>query len=195
MKKKKSSRSQNAKAQEHSISKAAHSQDSAKKKSKKFKDDVENLRVAVPTDSRWRVLQQEGLIVPDELDPHDENVPLDFTQPSNRAIGAIHSRFAVRHSYALYSLAKIRSRLVRNRRELRHKQAIFRARHANDFKNKYSLDDAMENDATIRKLLDRIMKLEVDGELVEAVAAGYEVIRNAASREMSRRDSERASRD
>jgi hypothetical protein len=53
----------------------------------------------------------------------------------------------------------------------------------------------MERNKPIKKLLDRIMRLEIEAELVEAVLNGYEDIRNAASREMSRRDSERPPRD
>lgn len=39
------------------------------------------------------------------------------------------------------------------------------------------------------------MKLEIESELLDAVIGGYDDIVKAASREMSRRDSERGPRD
>ena len=142
-----------------------------------------------------RVLAESGLIVPDDLDPGEENVPLDFTQPSSRAIGALHSRFAVRHAHSLFVHAKVAGELARKRDELRKRETIFRARHADDYEQKWKLDAEMAKNKRIAALRDRIVELEIQSSLFKAVTDGFEVFVKATSREMSRRDSERAPKD
>jgi hypothetical protein len=53
----------------------------------------------------------------------------------------------------------------------------------------------MARSKRIGKLRNRVTELEIQLELVKAVTDGYEDLRNAASREMFRRDSERPARD
>lgn len=74
-------------------------------------------------------------------------------------------------------------------------QAKFKARNSDKFKEKWKLEAAMGNSKRIKKIHDEMTVLEIRVEVFKAVVDGYEDIRNAASREMFRRDSERASRD
>ena len=142
-----------------------------------------------------RVLYESGVVVPDDLDPDEEQVPLDFTEPASRAIGGIHSRFAVRHAHALFVTAKVATSLARKRDELRKREVVFRARHADDFSQKWKLDAEMAQNKRIAKLRDEVVELEIQLELFRAVSAGYESFVKAASREMTRRESERAPND
>lgn len=134
------------------------------------------------------------MVVPDNLDPSEERVPLDFTRLSNQDVGAFHSRFAVRHSHALYVRAVVAGRLLRLRHKHRIALARFRSLKAKDFKTDRELVAAFTIDegATTE---ENIMKLEIKSELLDAVIGGYDDVVKAASREMSRRDSERAPRD
>jgi division protein CdvB (Snf7/Vps24/ESCRT-III family) len=140
-------------------------------------------------------LAQQGLIVPDDLDPEDEKIPLDFTVAPSRAIGAIHSRFAVRHAHGIYVIARTRNRLTALRRQLRIEQARYRTLNRDKFQKKYQLDDAMKNSKRVSRLERQIEKSEIQLEVQEAVVEGFLDVVRAASREMSRRESERAPRD
>jgi hypothetical protein len=120
-------------------------------------------------------------------------VPLDFTVLNNREIGAIHSRYAVRHAHALFHTALAGTKLVTLRRDLRIAQSKFRLRHKQQPKN--ITDAMMEDDEHIAKLFDRLAVAEAHVKMLEAVAQGYDDLRNAASREMTRRFSERAPLD
>jgi hypothetical protein len=151
--------------------------------------------VATPRDSALRSLIQSGLIVPDDLDPDNEYVPLDFTQPASPAIGALHSRFAVRHAHALFVQARVATELSRKRAELRKREVLFRANRSDDYAQKWKLDAAMARDERISELRDEVGELEIQLELFKAVTLGYEDFVKAASREMTRRESERAPRD
>lgn len=131
--------------------------------------------------------------MPQEIPSDEESVPLDFTTVSHREIGRIQSTFAVRHSHAIYHGALAESKLVRSRRDLRMAQAKFRVRFSDEKKN--VVDAMMEEDNHIARLLDRIAIQEAHLKLINAVAAGYEDLRNAASREMTRRLGEKAPND
>lgn len=78
-------------------------------------------------------------------------------------------------------------------RKLRLEKAKYRIK--NKGGKKFELDDEMALDKTIKKIEDKVVSLEIKSDLIEAVTKGFEIYRNAASREMSRRDSERAPRD
>lgn len=131
--------------------------------------------------------------MPQEIPRDDESVPLDFTIASNKEIGRIQSTFAVRHSHAIYHAALAETKLVRSRRDLRIVQAKFRVRFSDEKKN--VVDAMMEEDSKIAALLNRIAVQEASVKLLNAVAQGYEDLRNAASREMTRRISEKAATD
>jgi hypothetical protein len=131
--------------------------------------------------------------VPEEIPSDDDSVPLDFTTIGNRDIGSIHSRYAVRHAHAIFRAAQTGARIAALKRDLRFSEAQFRMKQP---KEKVNVVNAMmEDDEHITKQRDRVSKAEIEHQLIEAVAAGYEDIRNAASREISRRLGERAATD
>lgn len=138
-------------------------------------------------------LAEVGLLVPAEIATDDDRVPLDFTQLSNRDIGSLHSRYAVRHAHAIFQAARTAARLASLKRELRFAEAKFRIKHKGQKVN--VVNAMMEDDPHITKRRDRASKAEIELGLINAVAEGYEDIRNAASREISRVTSERAATD
>lgn len=91
-------------------------------------------------------------------------------------------------------MAIVASDLVRAKRDVRIAEAKFRIRHKSE-KRKNVVDAMMEDDDEIIAYRDKITDLEAMKEIMEAVVHGYEALRNAASREMSRRIGERAATD
>jgi head-tail adaptor len=138
-------------------------------------------------------LAELGLIVPEEIPSDDDSVPLDFTSASNRDIGSLHSRYAVRHAHAIFQAAKTEGKIATLKRDLRFQEAQFRIRNGGQKLN--VVNAMMEDDEKITKLRDRLSKVEIEHKLVESVAEGYADIRNAASREIARRGDERAATD
>ncbi len=184
------SRRLNARPRRASNSSAARSVATVARKSKKSKGKLPSLRVRTPQDSKLRFLRDAGIIVPGEIPSDDDNVPLDFTRLSNRGIGELHSRYAVRHSHAIFNAAKLAADAAQVKRELRMEKAKFRLRHK---KEKVNVVQAMmEDDDTISELEDKLLEVDAKADLVGAVALGYETIVKAASREIARRMGERA---
>jgi len=109
-------------------------------------------------------------------------------------VGALHSRFAVRHAHALYVRAGVATHLLRIRRKHRIELARFRAKAGGKFNTVKAADEAFSRGSG-RKLEGTILQLEIKEEILDALIGGYEDVVKAASREMSRRDSERAPRD
>jgi hypothetical protein len=105
-------------------------------------------------------------------------------------IGALHSRYAVRHAHAIFHVALAGTRLVTLRRNLRIAQAKFRLANKGEMKN--IVDAMMEEDEDISKMLDRISVQEANVKMIESIAQGYADLRDAASREVTRRLGERA---
>lgn len=191
MKKNKRSLKSSASQQRESSSRGARSRGSVRKKSESANE--QTLRVATPQSIAW--LSQSGLIVPDDLDPSDESVPLDFTRASNREIGAIHSRFAVRHAHALYVRAGIATEILRIRRRVRLALAAYRVHHGDEFRTDKACTESFSRSKVGKRMEKTLNELEIKAEVLDAVIGGFEDIVKAASREMSRRDSERAPRD
>ena len=192
MKPEKKSRRRNASVRKASNSKVVRSPGSAKKKSSKSK---ETLTVATPTDTRLAFLKNEGLIAPDEIASDEDRVPLDFTSLNFKLVGAVHSRYAVRHSHAIFRAAFYRVRVAYLSRDIRLLKAKKRAKLAGKFKTKWQLDDALLKDREIKELEDDLVDAEARLTVIEALSAGYEDLRNAASREMFRRGVEKAPND
>lgn len=144
---------------------------------------------------RLEFLKNEGLIAPDEISSDEDRVPLDFTSLNFRLIGAVHSRYAVRHSHAIYRAAIYRANAAYLTRDLRLAKARTRARLADKYKTKWALDDAVSKVAEIQELEEELIDAEAHLTVIEALAAGYEDLRNAASREMFRRGVEKAPND
>lgn len=193
MKKKTQSRQRNASVRKASNSKGAPSKASAKKKSQKSSG--ENLRIATPTDTRLEFLRNEGLIAPDEISSDEDRVPLDFTRFNFKLIGSVHSRYAVRHSHAIFRAAYYRVRVAYIQRDLRLLKARLRAKLGKKYKTKWQLDDALLKNKEVKELEDDLIEAEAKLTVIEALAGGYEDLRNAASREMFRRGVEKAPND
>jgi hypothetical protein len=193
MTQKKKSRRPSAKARRHSNSKDAPSGNSVRKKSGKSKEKLEGLRVRTPNDSKLAFLDEAGVIVPEEIPSDEDNVPLDFTRLSNRGIGHLQSRYAVRHAHAIFNAAKVGADAAALKRELRLEKAKFRLHHKKEKVNVVAA--MMEDDDEISELEDKLLEVEAKEDLLQAVAQGYADLRDAASREITRRMGERAAVD
>jgi hypothetical protein len=101
----------------------------------------------------------------------------------------------VRHSHALFELAKLSAELVMLEHDTGHHKAGLRVKFAKKFKSKWELDDAISLDDYVEKLNVRISGLEAKRHIVEGIAKGYDGLARAASREISRRISEQAPKD
>jgi hypothetical protein len=120
---------------------------------------------------------------------------IDFTTIGNRAVGSVHSRFAVRHAHALFIRAGVASERLRLQRKHRLALGAFRVRRGNEFRTDKACTEAFSRSKDGKRIEKRMMELEIKATMLDAVIGGYEDIVKAASREMSRRDSERAPRD
>lgn len=187
------SRHRNAKRRRASNSSAARSETTVGKKSKRSKDETPTLSVRTPKDSPLKFLKEAGIIVPEEIPSDDDRVPLDFTRLSNRGIGQMQSRYAVRHAHAIFNAAKLSADAAQLKRDLRLEKAKFRLRNKGEKVN--VINSMMEEEDTIVEIEDKLTSVEMKVDLIGAVAAGYEDLRNAASREMTRRLGERAATD
>lgn len=192
MVKKKRSPSRSAKQQKHSNSSGVRSGNSAKKKSVKSQDEP-MLKIATPSSRRLRFLTEAGIVVPEEIPSDEDHVPLDFTKLGSKGIGAIQSRYAVRHAHAIFNVAKLATDEAHLKRDLRMTKAKFRMKNKGEKLN--VVNAMMEDDKEISEFIDKLLEVEMKVAVLTAVAQGYEDLRNAASREMSRRIGERAQID
>lgn len=105
----------------------------------------------------------------------------------------MQSRYAVRHAHAIFNAAKLSADAAQLKRDMRLEKAKFRLRNKGEKVN--VVNSMMEEDDTIVAIEDRLTEVEMKVDLIVAIAAGYEDLRNAASREMTRRLGERAATD
>lgn len=140
-----------------------------------------------------RFLTDAGIIVPEEIPSDEDSIPLDFTRLNSRGIGGIQSRYAVRHAHAIFNVAKLAADEAALKRDLRMEKAKFRMRHKDEKLN--VVNAMMEDEESIAEIEDKILEVQAKVVVLTAVAQGYEDLRNAASREMSRRIGERAQVD
>jgi hypothetical protein len=140
-----------------------------------------------------KYLEDAGIIVPEEIPSDDDSVPLDFTRLSNKGVGHLQSRYAVRHAHAIFNAAKVGADVAAIKRDLRMAKAKFRIKHK---KEKVNVVTAMmEDDKEITELEAKLAVVEAREDIITALAQGYADIRDAASREITRRTAERASVD
>lgn len=140
-----------------------------------------------------KFLKDAGIIVPEEIPSDEDSVPLDFTRLSSRGIGHLQSRYAVRHSHAIFNAAKVGTDVATIKRDLRIAKAQFRVRHKEEKVNVVAA--MMEDDKEIAELETKLVEVEAREEIISALAQGYADIRDAASREITRRTAERAAVD
>jgi hypothetical protein len=140
-------------------------------------------------------LRDAGIIVPEEIPSDEDHVPLDFTRLSNRGIGHMQSRYAVRHAHAIFAASKLGADAAALKRELRLEKAKFRLKAKHKALKVNVVNAMMDQDATISDLEEKLQEVEARGDILDAVAQGYADIRDAASREITRRMGERAATD
>lgn len=99
----------------------------------------------------------------------------------------------MRHSHAIFNAAKIGSDVAKIKRDLRLEKAKFRLHNKGEKVNIVAA--MMEEDETVAALEGLLAEAEAKEKILQSVAEGYEDIRNAASREMTRRIGERAATD
>lgn len=114
---------------------------------------------------------------------------------SNRELGGVHSRYAVRYAHAIFVLAHRTSDITIEKRNLFLAEAKFSIVNKDKYKTKYELESAMEKNVKINEARNKISELESQKDLIEGIAKGYDAISKAASREISRRIAESAPRD
>lgn len=68
-------------------------------------------------------------------------------------------------------------------------------RHGDDFRTDKACTEAFSLSKDGKRLEKKMVELEAHAKILDAVIGGYEDVVKAASREMSRRDSERGPRD
>jgi hypothetical protein len=174
-----------------SNSSGAPSGDTAARKSKKSSE--ASLKVATPTNRKLQFLKEAGIVVPEEIPSDEDHVPLDFTRLSSKGIGGIQSRYAVRHAHAIFNVARLATDEAHLKRDLRLVKAKFRLKHKGEKLN--IVNAMMEDEDEIMEIEEKLLEVAMKMGVLSAVAQGYEDLRNAASREMSRRIGERAQID
>jgi hypothetical protein len=137
-----------------------------------------------------KYLAQSGVVVPDHLDPFDENIHVDFTAISSRGIGGVHSRFCNRLAHALYLRSQLEAERLTLSRRIHLAHARYRLKHEGEYKTVKMLESAMILDPEIKKLEKHALQIDVKSVALDAVLKGYESIAKAASREMARRGME-----
>lgn len=99
----------------------------------------------------------------------------------------------MRHAHAVFNAAKVAADQAVVRRNLRIEKAKFRLRNKGEKVN--IVNAMMEDDEIIVALEEELSVVESKVKLLDAVAMGYADIRDAASREITRRIGERAQAD
>lgn len=99
----------------------------------------------------------------------------------------------MRHAHAIFNVAKLATDEAHLKRDLRMVKAKFRLKHKGEKLN--IVNAMMEDDEEISKIEDKLLEVAMKMGVLTAVAQGYEDLRNAASREMTRRIGERAQID
>jgi hypothetical protein len=132
--------------------------------------------------------------VPSGVPADEREIPLDLTGTSSATVGAIHSEFTARLSYALFQRAQTAGHVIQLRREIKLRRAMWIEASKGEKDKKYELDAEATLVTDIREHEDRLTEQEVYAALLDGVIGGYEKIIEGSSREMSRRSNERTSR-
>jgi hypothetical protein len=117
------------------------------------------------------------MIVPSAVENDDGGTtPLDFTRLSSQDVGRQHSAWAARLAHGLFVVGQLAAEI-------------------GNLKFDLSLAKAHADVSGQEEIGKRMAVLQNDYRLVKAVVEGYETMTKAASREISRRTSERAQTD
>lgn len=129
------------------------------------------------------------------MDDQEAYAPLDFTSISSRQIGQQHSYWTVRFAHLVFLVGKIDSELSNLKHDLKMIEADWRRKNLKKFAAKYKADDAMWRNKEIRKLRTTVARAEADLTRYQGLLESYRALREGASREISRRSHEHATRD
>lgn len=137
----------------------------------------------------------DGLLIPGKLSDDEALAPLDFTSISSREVGRQHSYWAVRHSHLIFLVGNLRAEVGNAKHDLKNLETAWMLRHVGDFKTKWEAEAAALQNKKIKRIRARLVQAESSLTRYEALAESYQGLMQAASREISRRSDERASRD
>lgn len=166
----------------------------AKAKNKKAK----SLKFTVPTDvAQYEELVKKGLLTPSQLsDDKRDYAPLDFTSISSREVGRQHSAWATRQAHLIFLIGNLRAEMGNVKHDLKNAEAEWLVRHGAKYKTKWQAEYAVgKRSKRVRRLRKQLAKAEAGLTRFEALSESYKVLREAASREMTRRIDERATKD
>lgn len=156
------------------------------------------LRFSIPADvERLEDYIKKGLLTPNRLDDDKEDFsPLDFTSISSREVGRQHSAWAVRQAHLIFLIGNLRAEIGNARHELKNAESEWLIQHSGEFKTKWEAEYAVgRRSKRVKRLREKLSRGESSLSRYEALSESYKVLREAASREMSRRADERASKD
>jgi len=152
------------------------------------------LKFAIPDSDQLPFTKDELLIPVKSNDCVREFVPLNFTTLSSREVGRQHSTWSVRHSHLIFLVGNLRAEVGNLKHDLKNAEAAWIVKHVGDYKNKWEADYALAASKKIRRMRETLKRAEASLIRYEALSQSYEGLRNAASRELSRRASERTSK-
>lgn len=169
----------------------------AKPKAKNKVKSVGKLNFIIPADiDQYTDYVKESLLVPARLDDDKSSyAPLDFTSISSREVGQQHSNWAVRHAHIIFLIGNLRAEIGNAKHDLKNVEADWLIKNGGRYKTKYAAEAAMRKSKRIVKRRERLQRAEASLIRYEALSESYRALREAASREIARRQDERASRD
>lgn len=153
------------------------------------------LHLIAPSDIRFKDFAANGLIVPQEMDDKEAYAPLDFTSESSKIVGQQNSYWTVRFSHLVFLVGVLDSDLGNLKHDLKMKEAEWRRKNEKNFTAKYKADDAMWRNKEIKRMRTQVARAESSLKKYNALLESYRALREAASREITRRTQERAPKD
>lgn len=164
-------------------------------KAKKAAPSRKTLKLVAPANLQLKELSEDGLLVPGRLNDNEAIVPLDFTSISSREVGQQHSYWAVQYARLVFLVGNLRAEIGNTKHDLKNAEAKWMLKRGDNYETKWKAEFAMGRSKLIRRLRTSLSRGEASLFRYEALAESYKALREAASREMSRRSSEIASKD
>jgi hypothetical protein len=161
----------------------------------KPKSYANSLHLIAPSNLRLKDLYEDGLLIPGKMNDKEAIVPLDFTSISSREVGKQHSYWAVRHAHLLFLVGNLRAEIGNLKHDLKNAEAQWVIKQGDKYRTKWKMDAAVSRSKRIRRLRGHLVRAEASLARYEALSESYRALREAASREMSRRSTEVGSKD
>jgi hypothetical protein len=153
-----------------------------------------HLKLRIPDDLDLGDYADFGLLVPESLNDKLALAPLDFTSISSKEVGQQHSLWAVRQSHILYLLGNLQAEIGNLKYDLKNQESRWRQRNASKYKLKRDADAALQSSEKLQGLRERLNKAQTRLERFQGLERAYAALRDAASREMTRRSTEGATK-